>query len=158
MESTLNFKSFLAESHKKFMDDVQKTIVKIPERHRALIKDYSFEKQDGNTLKGDKDHVGVIDEKKKKITVAAPWNYGREFTILHEFAHAVWKYLVGRKARKEWSEIVKQVKEKHKESKKDLDQNDEEIFCMSYAQFYSNNKMVKFDYPELQSFIEKLPK
>lgn len=157
MNNQLDFKSFLAESHKKFLNDVKKTIIKIPARHRALIKDYTFEKQDGNTLKGDGEHVGIIDEKKKKITVAAPWNYGREFTILHEFAHAVWKYLVGRKLREDWSVLVKKVKE-NKENKKDLDQNDEEIFCMIYAQFYSNNKIVKFDHPELLNFIEKLPK
>jgi len=157
MDKQLDFKSFLAESHKKFLSDIQKTIIKIPARHRALIKDYTFEKQDGNTLKGDNGHVGIIDEKKKKITVAAPWNYGREFTILHEFAHAVWKYLVGRKLRQEWSIEIKKAK-KNKDAKKDLDQNDEEIFCMIYAQFYSNNKMVKFDHPELLKFIEKLPK
>ncbi len=130
-------------------------MLKIPASHRKLVKDYNFEAETDNTLKNDKEHIGVIDEKNKKIKVAAPWNYGREFTILHEVAHAVFKYMVDAKMRKEWTEMVKKEKKKNKDG---LDQNDEELFCMMYAQHYAKNKLTKFDHPDLEVFISKLPK
>jgi len=150
----LDFKYFLETS---FMTDVRKTVLKIPAAHRNLVKGYKYKAEGGNTLSGDEGHVGEIDEKKKRIRVAAPWNYGREFTILHEIAHAVYKYFVNEKMRKEWSAMLKKTKAKSKENRDYLNQDDEEIFCMIYAQHYTRNGMVKFEHPELEKFIEKIP-
>jgi len=149
----LDFKIFV-ENNKNFMSDVKETMLKIPKRHAKLVKNYKFHSEKGNTLKGDAGHVGEIDEKTKKIKVAGPWHYGREFCILHEIGHAVWKYLVDSKARKKWSELFKSAK---KQDKDGLDQNEEESFCMIYAQHYAKNKLMKYDHPELQKFIDKLP-
>jgi hypothetical protein len=154
MDNQLDFKSFLESS---FMTDVKKTVLKIPASHRNLVKGYKYKAEGGNTLSRDNKHVGEIDEKKKLIRVAAPWNYGREFTILHEIAHAVYKYFVNEKLRRDWSALLKKTKAKSKEIRKYLDQDDEEIFCMIYAQHYTKNGMVKFEHPELEAFIEKLP-
>lgn len=146
---SLNFKVFLeADGH---MADVNKTILKLPKSHAALVKGYKFVVEKGNTLDGK--NVGEIDEKKKRIKVAAPWNYPREFTILHEIGHAVWKYLVDNKKRKEWNELVKTARKTNKEG---LDQNFEEVFCMIYAQHYVKNKVSKFDHPKLLVFVSKI--
>lgn len=150
----MEFRNFFIESEQ---NEVEKTLKKLPKKHAALVKGYSYKFQGGVTLKGDDGHIGEIDEKKKLITVAAPWNYGREYTLLHEIAHAVWKYLVDKHQKKEWMKLLKTVKNKSKQNKRYLDQNAEEIFCMIYAQFYCNNEMVKFDHPELTKFIDTLP-
>lgn len=150
----LDFKTF--SENKSFLRDVQTTLKKIPASHSKLVKDYSFECEKDNTLKGDGGHVGVIDEKKKKITVAAPWVHSREFTVLHEIAHAVYKYIMTPKLIKEWANLYKKVKDKS-EDKKGLEDTTEETFCMIYAQYYTKNKMMKFDHPELEEFIKKLP-
>ena len=156
MNKQLDFKSFLTESHKKFLSDIQKTIIKIPKNHRTLIKDYTFEKQNGNTLKGDGDHVGIIDEKKKKITVAAPWNYSRSFTLLHEVAHAVWKYIMTSKLKEDWSQLIKDTK-KDMSNSTSLDQNDEEIFCHTYASVYANHPPTTYLNEKREKFIKNLP-
>lgn len=147
------FKQFLIESEKS---DLKITINKLPKEHQKLVSNYSFKFQGNNTLKGDNENVGELDPNKKKITIASPWNYPREITVLHEIGHLVWEKLLTKNNRNEWSKILNKLKQNNNKSKKDLDQNDEEIFCHSYAQFYIKNKMVKFDYPELQKFISKL--
>ena len=110
-------------------------------------------KKTSNTLKGDDGHIGFIDEKNKKITIASPWNYGREYTLLHEIGHAVWKYIMSSKDKSKWKEIIDPIK---KANKKELNQNDEEIFCMTYAQVYANNKITKFDHESLINFVKKV--
>lgn len=150
----MNFKEFLTESE-KHNEDVQKTLGKIPQMHSALVKGYKIKFQPGNTLKGDDGHIGFIDEEKKTITIASPWNYGREYTLLHEIAHAVWKYIVTDDLKENWHALFKAEKKKDSTG---LDQGSEEIFCMTYAQHYAHNKMVKFAHPRLVEFIKKLPK
>ena len=144
----MNFIEFLAESENK---ELGETLEKLPKKHYALVKGFKFEFQSGNTLKGDKNSVGFIDEAKKKIIIASPWNYGREYTVLHEIGHLIWKYLVDEDKRKEWKTIVS--KTKHKQ-----DQNAEELFCMAYSDAYAKNKIEIHHHPEWEKFIRKLPK
>jgi hypothetical protein len=134
-------------------EDAKKTLRRLPKRHSDLVRGYRIIFQPSNSLKGDDKHIGFIDEKDKTITVASPWNYGREYTLLHEVGHAVWKFLVSKEKREDWSRILAPVKAKNK---KDLDQNDEEIFCMIYAQVHAKNKMKKFDHEELERFVSKI--
>lgn len=146
----MRFKQYLSGEEKK---DVQKTLEKIPKHHADLVKDYKITLQPNNSLRGDDGHIGYIDEKNKKIVVSAPWNYGREYTLLHEVGHAVWKYILDDGKKEEWKKIVSKVRSKNK---KDLNQNDEEIFCMSYAQHYAKNKLCKYDHEELDKFISSI--
>ena len=144
----MNFKRFLIESH---MSDVRKTLGKLPKKHSALLKGYKFKFENGNELKGDNEHIGFIDEDNKVVTISAPYNYGREFTLLHEIGHAVWKYFVIENLRKKWISIVE--KTKHKQS-----QGAEELFSMAYANAYVKNKIEIHFHPEWETFIRKLPK
>lgn len=147
----MEFKTFL--ENQENIKNVKEIIRKIPKRHADLIKDYKIVFEPDNTLKKDQKHIGFIDEEKKTIRVAAPWNYGRGFTFLHEIAHAVWKYLVNDKQKKEWQSLIEKAKDKKEEG---LNQNEEEIFCMIYAQNYSKNRMSKFEHPELEKFVERI--
>lgn len=142
----MNFKKWLITENK---NDIKKTLGKIPRKHYSLIKKYKIKLEPDNTLKNDKDHIGFIDEKNKKIKVAAPWHYGREFTLLHEIAHSVWKYLVSSKNKKKWKKIVKNTKNKQK-------QNDEELFCMAYANYYAKNKIEIHNHEKWNEFIKLL--
>jgi hypothetical protein len=148
----MEFRQYIAEG-REGENDVRKTIRKIPKSHARLVKGYKFKFQPSNTLKGDDGHIGFIDEEEKTITIASPWNYGREYTLLHEIGHAVWKYAMDDAKKSEWKKILGPVRKGHK---KELDQNDEEIFCMTYAQAYANNKMTKYDHDELVSFVRKI--
>jgi hypothetical protein len=144
------FKKYLESEEKK---DIKRTLEKIPKSHADLVKDYEIIFQASNTLKGDGGHIGLIDEKKKRITVAAPWNYGREYTLLHEVGHAVWKFIVDKEKKKEWKELLASERAR---SKKNLMQDDEEIFCMFYAQIHSKNKITKYENKELEGFVRKI--
>lgn len=146
----MRFKKYLESEEKK---DVRKTLGKIPKKHADLVKDYEIIFEPSNTLKGDDDHIGLIDEKKKRITIAAPWNYGREFTLLHEVGHAVWKFILDSKKKSEWSAMLEKERSKNK---KNLMQDDEEIFCMVYAQIYTKNKIKKYDKKNLIRFVSKI--
>lgn len=148
----MEFRQYLREATEQ-EKDVRKTLGRIPKAHAALLKGYRFEFQPSNCLKGDDGHIGLIDEKNKKITIAAPWNYGREYTLLHEVGHAVWKYVVDEKGKEEWKKLLGPVRRRNK---RDLDQGDEEIFCMTYAQAYAKNKMEKYDHDELVRFVKEL--
>jgi mRNA-degrading endonuclease RelE of RelBE toxin-antitoxin system len=146
----------------KVHDEAQTTLEKLPKGHRDLIKDYKFDFQTGVNLKGYPDSIGIIHlgkNDKQMIKVASPWRYPTEFALLHEIAHKIYEKLVSEKLRKEWSAIVKKVRPDIKKIDKAVGgQDDEEIFAHSYAQFYTYNKMSKFDHGELQDFISKLPK
>lgn len=131
--------------------NIKNTLKKVPKKHAELIKKYTFEFLKGNTLKGDDQHIGLIDPFKKKITIAGPWNYGREFTLLHELAHKVWENFMDEKSKKEWSRLVKKVPKKER-----LDQDDEEMFCHAYANTYVQNKIVIHHHPDWEKFIKKL--
>ena len=150
----MNFKEyFIVNEASGDEEDAKKTLGRIPKRHRELVKDYKLIFQPSNCLKGDEKHIGFINEKDKTITIAAPWNYGREYTLLHEVGHAVWKFLVSKEKREEWGKILAPVKAKNK---KDLGQNDEEIFCMIYAQVHAKNKVKKYDHEKLEKFVSRI--
>lgn len=145
-----SFREFLVEREKcEEEKNLAQTLNKLPKGHAKLVRGYKWTFQDGNTLDGDDQHVGVIDDKKKKITVAAPWNYGREFTTLHEIAHKVWEKYMTKELRDEWSQVVKKNKGRMK-------QNDEELFCMAYANTYANQQVVVHTHPAWEKFIRKL--
>jgi hypothetical protein len=143
-----NFKKFLEASEEK--QNIMDMLSKLPKRHRQLIKGYRFKFEPGNTLKGDDDHVGLIDQDRKTITVAAPWNYGREFTLLHEVAHMVWEVFLTPAMKMMWKKIVASTK--HKQN-----QNPEELFCMAYANHYAKHKVEIHNHPEWDEFIQRIP-
>lgn len=153
----MNFRNFLESEEEK---NVHKLLSRLPKGHRALLDGYKFRYTPGNTLNGDNEHIGYIH--KDKIVVAAPWNYSRSFTTLHEIAHLVYEYLMTPELKKEWSELVKKTKHKQmakfdsKEQKKALDQNDEEIFSMAYAANYSFHAPVIWHNEEWSKFMHKI--
>lgn len=142
----MNFKYFL--ENQKNNEDVSDTIKKLPKSHQKLVKGYKFVFEPNNTLKNDKKHIGYIDEEEKTIKIASPWNYGREYTLLHEIAHIIWKYILDNENKKEWKKLCK--------DKKHLEENYEEIFCMIYAQLYAENKIKKFDHQKLLDFVKSI--
>lgn len=129
--------------------DIARTLSKIPIPHRELVKGYQWKFHSGNTLNGDDQHIGYMDDRNKEIAIAGPWNYGREFTILHEIAHRVWENLIPPQAKKMWEQIVANTKEKQ-------EQEPEELFCMAYANHFAKNKIVIHDHPEWHQFIDQL--
>lgn len=138
--------------------DVKKLLEKIPKGHKKLTHGVKFNYTGNNTLNGDKKHVGVFH--KNKITVAAPWNYSREFTTLHEIAHIVWENKMTPELKKKWSSLVKSAKKGLK--RKDiafssLNQNMEEIFAMCYANYYAKHKILTYYHPKWMKFIASLP-
>lgn len=141
------FKKFMEKSEEQ--EDIEKTLGKLPRSHRALVHGYNFKFHGGNTLAGDDQHIGYMDAGEKEIAVAAPWNYGREFALLHEVGHTVWERL-DPKLQQQWAKIVKRTKEKQAQSP-------EELFCMAYSNFYSKNKITIHDHPEWNEFIKNLP-
>jgi hypothetical protein len=152
--SRMTFKEFMqmmgGDGMAEEKDDIQKTLGKLPKSHAALVKGYRWKFHAGNTLNGDDEHVGYIDDGDQEIAVAGPWNYGREFTILHEVGHKVWENFVDPHMRQMWSQIVSRTK--HKQN-----QNPEELFCMAYANEYVKNKIVIHTHKEWSDFIKRLP-
>ena len=142
----MEFRQFI----ENYEQDIKETLSKLPKKHQNLVRGYKFKFQPGNTLKGDNDHIGVTDEEKKAITIAAPWNYGREFTFLHEVGHKIWEGLSPEQQNK-WTDIVKKTKMKKQDR-----QNAEELFSMSYANHYAKHKHVMFTYPEWEKFIKSI--
>ncbi len=153
-----NFKIFLEKTEEE--KNVNQLISRLPKNHKKLLNKYKFIYTCGNTLNGDKQHVGYIH--KNKIVVAAPWNYSREFTTLHEIAHLFFEKLMTSKLKKEWSILIKktmpeQIKNNLK-TKSSLNQNDEEIFCMVYAATYAKYAPQTYINKEWQEFIKnKVP-
>lgn len=151
------FKIFLENEEK---ENVKAMISKLPKGHQKLLNGYKFKYTPGNTLKGDNEHIGYIH--KDKIVVAAPWNYSREFTTLHECAHLFFEKLMTTQLKKEWSSLVKktiseQIK-KNPKTKNALKQNDEELFCMIYAATYAKHAPKTYINKEWQDFIKhKVP-
>lgn len=145
----MEFRLFIEQSE-SYMTDVRKTLRKLPKKHRALIRGYKFKFEPDNTLKNDSEHIGFIDEEKKVIRIASPWNYGREYTLLHEIGHAVWKYVMNEKLKKKWGKIVKTTKDKQ-------NQGIEELFSMAYANCYAKNKIEIHSHKKWEKFILALP-
>ena len=153
-----SFRKFFHKSEEE--KDLNKTIDKIPKSHQDLLDSYKFKLQGGNTLDDDDKHIGYMDAGDEEIAVAAPWNYGREFAILHEIAHVVWENIPNN-IRANWEDLVK--KTKHIQDKKpntesdSLDQPAEELFCMSYANYYAKHKITTYSNPDWMDFISCLP-
>ena len=144
----MNFKSFLTDSENK---DVEKTLAKLPKAHRDFVSKYKISFQGGCTLKGDGDHIGEVDDVKKRIIVAAPWNYPREFCLLHEIAHLVWGKFVSDEQKKTWKDLCKKTK-----LKKNARQNEEELFCQGYAATYCKRPPTDYFHEEWVKFIKSL--
>ena len=159
----MNFNQFLFEAEEE-EKNIQAMLKKLPKKHAALMKGFKFKYVPGNTLKGDNAHIGLI--KGKTVTVAGPWNYGREFTTLHEVAHMVFEKLVTPQIKKKWEALLKETKPKHikelksKGMKTDaLDQGAEELFCMAYAATYAKHPTVIYHCSEWVDFIKnQVPK
>jgi hypothetical protein len=144
----MRFKVFLENEE---TDDVRGLLDKIPKSHASLVKGYTWHFQSGNTLKGDNEHVAVIDHHQKTITLAAPWNYPRSHTALHEIGHLVWNKHMTDNLKEEWKRIVQATKNKQ-------DQNDQELFCHAYAATYSKNKISIHNHQSWSGFIKnKVP-
>jgi hypothetical protein len=143
----MNFKLFLESSES---EDIKRTLNKLPKKHRELVKNYKINLQGGNTLKGDKEHIGELDGNNKNITVAAPYHFSRETTFLHEIAHQVWESLP-ETLKQQWTKIIKKTKHP-------THQNPEEMFCMCYATHYVKNKLVTYVNPKWDAFIKKISK
>lgn len=142
----MNFKIFVETT--EYEKDLQKTLKKLPVKFRNLVKGYQLKFQSGNTLKGDQEHIGIINPKKKTLTVCAPYNYSREYTILHEIGHLVWGTL-NANTRDTWRKILK----KHP-SKDNQKQSAEEYFAMAFSDTYANNSVSKFNIQQWHSFIK----
>ena len=143
----MNFKTFLESEYNK---EVKETLQKVPKKHQALVKGYKYKFQPGNTLKNDGEHIGFVDEENKVITIAAPWNYGREYTFLHEMGHLVWKYFMDKGLKKKWQKVLKNTKEEKQ------NQGDEELFCMAYANHFAKNKISIHSHDEWDKFIKSI--
>jgi hypothetical protein len=150
------FRLFLESEEEK---NIKEVVAKLPKKFQKLLKGYKFKFTGGNTLDGDSEHVGVIH--KDKITVAAPWHYGRCFVFLHELAHLVYEHGMASDKKKEWKELIdrtlnQQKKSQPKQVRSALSQNDEELFAMSFANAYSKHKVLTYNHPEWMNFIFKL--
>lgn len=154
----INFKLYLESEE---IEDIKKTIAKLPKKHQELLRGYKYDFQSGHTLKNDKESIGMI--YKDKITLASPWFYSREYLFLHETAHLVFEKLMTSKLKKEWSELIAKTKKEqknkqHPRSKNAVEQNDEELFAMAYAATYAKHPVKTFLHPEWQQFIKnKVP-
>jgi len=127
--------------------NLQKTIAKLPDKYQKLLKKFNIKLTCKNTLNNDREHIGFIN--KLDIEVAAPWNYGREFTFLHEVAHLVWEKLITKQQKRKWKELAPLYKNKPK-------MNEEELFCMFFASAYANHHIETYSQPKLVNFIKNL--
>lgn len=148
-KNVMYFKQFLAESEAEYREDIKKTLANIPKRHAALVAGYKFKFQNSNTLNQDKEHVGLIDAAKKQIVIASPWNYGRQYTLLHEIGHMVYDKFLDDANKETWKKIVKRTKDKQNQSA-------EELFCMAYANTYAKNQIVIHTHPEWERFVKTI--
>lgn len=145
-----HFKEFMESSK----NDAKTSIYSLPKSHRNLVRGFSLNFHHNSTLKGDDGHIGKVENMpgKKKITLASPWYYSREFALTHEIAHLVYaKYVKGTKLETDWNKLCSKTKGK-------VRQNYEEIFCHTYANTYVHNKFVKHTHSQLEKFILDLPK
>lgn len=143
----LNFYLLLEKMESEEQKNINSTLKKIPKKHRKLLNGFKVHFSPNNTIKGDHNHIGYIF--KNKIQIAAPWNYGREFTFLHEIAHLFWEKIITKDKKEKWSKVVK--KNKHR-----LKQNDEELFCMAYANTYARHKIKAHSNNSWEHFIKNL--
>ncbi len=134
------FKEFLIESTK---EEIEKSIKKLPKKYQKLARNYSIEIQPTETLKGTKEYVGSVSADDKKIQLASPYFYPREFVLFHEIGHLAYS-LLGKELKKEWEELVKTKGDK------------QETFCHFFANYYSENKLKKFCDKKIDEFMKKI--
>lgn len=154
----LSFREFVNQTETDEEErDIQKTLSKLPHQQAALVNGFKWKFHAGNTLDGDDQHVGYMDDGEKEIAVAAPWRYSREFTTLHEVGHKVWERLP-ENLRQHWAQLAEKVKRQPGFSfgKEAMNQQPEELFCMAYAAAYSEHPPVTFYHPEWVKFIKNL--
>ena len=155
LNKCMDFKKYLFGEEAgqiKESGDVQETLAKLPKSHKKLLSGYKFSFQGGNTLKGDDGHIGSNDLHKKTIVVSAPWNYGREFALLHEIGHVIYMYLIGpcKHKTEQWKKVVRNTKAEK------VNQDIEELFCHAYANTYAKNKIVIHNHPTWEKFVKEL--
>lgn len=141
------FKQFVTED-----EDVSKTLAKLPAHHRELLKGYKFLFEPHNTLQGDDGHVGmIVNQPKKIIRIAAPWNYGREFTVLHEIAHIIYEMFVrGTELEQAWAKLALSEPNRKK------DEPPEELWCHCYASMFVKYPPMIHHHAEWVEFIKKI--
>lgn len=144
------FKKFILEMDER-EKDVLDTLSKLPKKYRNLVKGFKFKWEAGHTLKDYPGHVGLIDPKTKTITIAASFNYSRNFIFLHELAHIVYNVYCTKKWKDLWAKTVV----KHKDRQK---QNDEELFCHNFASYFANHQIVTHDHPAWVDYMDKFVK
>ena len=139
-----SFKFWLEQIDQKQKQDLEKTLSRLPPHFRRLTDGFDFHFEDGNDLHGDDGHVGVVSTSPKKIIrVAAPWRYGREFTVLHEIGHLVWATFVKNTPQEEaWRQLAG----------KDY----EEDFCMGFGSRYSQHPVTTYVKPGWTEFFDSL--
>ena len=70
----------------------------------------------------------------------------------------VWSHKLTPKLKKEWAKLLKSTKKemnKKEISKSSLNQGAEEIFAMSYANYYSKHKILTYNHPKWMNFIKE---
>ncbi len=145
------FRQFFEQTEEQ-EKNIKHTLSKLPKKHLALIKDYKIKWGCDNVLgNGDDAHIGLVNPNKKTITISAPYNYGREFTFLHEIGHKVFEAFMTKPLLAQWKKILKGTKDKMK-------QNPEELWCMAYANHFAKNKIVVHNHPEWEAFMTKFVK
>lgn len=149
INTSMEFKEYLLTEASEEDRDVRATIKKLPRSHQKLMHGYKIEFVNGNTLK-DGESVG-LNNMENKIVLAASWRYSREWTLLHEIGHLVWKKYIAndKELQNQWKAVARNTSEKIK-------QNSEEAFCHSYAQHYCQKKLVQMQDKNAARFIEKL--
>lgn len=151
METNFHFKKFFENEEK---DGLYKTLEKVPKKHRELIHNFEIEYKNKTTL--DKENVGL--KCGKKIKVASPWYYSKEFVTLHELGHVVWEQLEN-SIKNKWKNLLKEtIKDQKNKSKSrgSLNQSPEEIFCMAYASAYSKHPSNNFYNKKWIDFIKSI--
>ena len=130
------------------------TMVKSLEKHKIIYISCRPWSSFALTSKGQLYYWGIDfcnNEKTKIITICAPWNYGREFILLHEIGHLIWDNLMSNDQQKKWKQIYK----KTKMIKKDR-QSAEEIWCHAYAASYVERPPMAYYKPEWVKIIKSV--
>jgi hypothetical protein len=146
----MSFKEFFESQTSEEERNIKETLRRIPAAHRRLIASYRYELETGNTLDHDNQHVGQIDDKKKIITLAAPWLHSRELTFLHEVAHKVWTAILTEEQKKSWRELLK------KHPYPDRKESTEEAWCMAYASTYAKHPPAIYLCDDWQRFVKRV--
>ena len=133
--------------------NIKDTLKKLPPAHQALVGQYKIKWHGDNTLAGDDGHIGIVNPNTNTMTIAAPWNYGREYTFLHEVGHKVWEKFIGPYPERvaEWKKILAQNPHRMK-------QNAEELWCMNYANHFAKNKIVVHTHPAWEAYMKNFVK